>query len=388
MHIEFYNSQRLDFIKQLLISSVENSKAPQDYEIRVDDMRVVPRTNNPELFDNYEDFITDQTRSVLVMLYEGISRKNTKYMFKLKEEDMPKAQEKGLGEIEVAKIVKEKLEQREQQIKQEQMEKENKEMKKQIQQNEEEMEKAAEVIKKLKENRDLEDMQWGKIFGEVGNTLLKNNTKFLAQLPGMKGLAGIIEADNKAQQQQISNQQPDVEASYTMKTDQNENEKKEESEKKENESVNKNSQANEEERDRLGLIRQLQQRFEEKEVRQIFSLLNLLANNPKAIEPTLNSALQQKAQSSPAKSEATKAENKKPEPQFKKHTPNPETKQQGQAEEKEKIKPEQKQENSSEEENCQDNNPEEQAEESEPTNFPEHGNQKKENDFNELPVTM
>ena len=158
MHIEFYNSQRLDFIKQLLISSVENSKAPQDYEIRVDDMRVVPRTNNPELFDNYEDFITDQTRSVLVMLYEGISRKNTKYMFKLKEEDMPKVEQKGLSGTEVEKIISEKLEQQEQKWKQEQMEKDYKEVKKENQQYEEELGKAVGVIKKLKEERGLEDM--------------------------------------------------------------------------------------------------------------------------------------------------------------------------------------------------------------------------------------
>ncbi len=196
MHIEFYNSQRLDFIKQLLTNSVENSKAPQDYEIRVDGMRVVPRTNNPELFDNYEDFITEQTRSVLVMLYEGVSRKNTKYLFHLKEEDMPKAQEKGLGETEVEKMISQRLEQQEQKWKQEQMEKELKELKEEQKQNEKDFEKIIAHNKKLEGERSLEDMQWGKIIGMAGDTLLKSNTKFLAKIPGMSGLAGIIEADN------------------------------------------------------------------------------------------------------------------------------------------------------------------------------------------------
>jgi len=375
MHIERYNSQRLEFLKQLLTNSVENSKAPQDYEIRVDDMRVVPRTNNPELFDSYEDFITEQTRSVLVMLYEGVSRKNAKYLFHLKEEDMPKAQEKGLGEIEVAKIVKEKLEQREQQIKQEQMEKELKELKEEQKQNEKDFEKIIAHNKKLEAGRDLEDVQWGKILGAAGDTLLRSNTKFLAKIPALQGLAGIIEADTKEREKQIASPspEPEIEASYSMKSEKNENEKKEEPEKKENknnekENSEQNSPTSEEERDRIGLIRQLNQRFKKTQVEQVFSLLNLLINNPKAIEPTLKDALQRKAQSSEAKSE---------------------TKQQAPTEsQQQKKKPEQKQESFSEKENSQVNNLEEKMEEAELTNFLVPENQKKENDFTELPVTI
>ena len=371
MHIERYNSQRLDFLKQLLTNSVENSKAPQDYEIRVDDMRVVPRTNNPELFDSYEDFITEQTRSVMVMLYEGVSRKNTKYLFHLKEEDMPKQEQKGLSGTEVEKIVSSKLEQQAQKWKQEQMEKELKELKEEQKQNEKDFEKIIAHNKKLEGERSLEDMQWGKIIGIAGDTLLKSNTKFLAKIPGMSGLAGIIEADNKEQEKQIASPspEPEIEASYSMKSEKNENEKKEESEKKEKPS--ENSEQSEEERDQLGFLRQLHQRFEEKQVKQILSLLNFFVDNPKAPQQLLDAIREKKTT---AKPENKKAEH---EPQHKKPNPNPETKQQVQTEDKEKIKQELKQENSSEEESFQANNPEEQAEETEPTNFPEPENQKK-----------
>ena len=386
MHIERYNSERLEFIKQLLINSVETGK-PQDYEIRVDDMRVVPRTNNPDLFENYEDFITEQTRRVLVMLYEGVSRKNAKYLFHLKEEDMPKQEQKGLsGKAEVEKIISEKLEQQAQKWKQEQMEKELKELKEENKQNEKDFEKVIAHNKKLEAGRDLEDMQWGKILGAAGDTLLRSNTKFLAKIPALQGLAGIIEADTKEREKRIESPrpEPEVEASFKMKSekeqDDNREEKNEVAEKKEK--PRENSEQSEEERDQLGFLRQLHQRFEEKQVKQILSLLNCFVDNPKALEQILN-VIQEKR--TKAKSENKKAEN---EPQHKKPNPNSEAKQQEQTEEKEKIKPEQKQENSSEEENSQVNNLEEKKEETELTNFLVPENQKKENDFNELPVTI
>ena len=371
MHIERYNRERLDFLKQLLINSVETGK-PQDYEIRVDDMRVVPRTNNPELFENYEDFITEQTRRVLVMLYEGVSRKNTKYLFHLKEEDMPKAEQKGLsGKAEVEKIVSEKLEQQAQKWKQEQMEKELKELKEEQKQNEKDFEKIIAHNKKLEGERSLEDMQWGKIIGIAGDTLLKSNTKFLAKIPGMSGLAGIIEADNKEREKQITSPspEPEVEASFTMKSEKNENEKKEESEKKENPS--KNSETSEEERDRLGLLRQLSERFEEKQVKQIVSLLNLFVGNPKEIEQTLKDALQRKAQSSEAKSE---------------------TKQQAPTEsQQQKKKTEQNQENSSPHKNSEhpsEIKPEHLENATEQTTLQGIENQNKENASDEIPNSM
>ncbi len=153
----------------------------------------------------------------------------------------------------------------------------------------------------------------------------------------------------------------------------NENEKKEEPQKKENknnekENSEQNSPTSEEERDRIGLIRQLNQCFEKTQVEQVFSLLNLLINNPKAIEPTLKDALQRKAQSSEAKSET-------------KHQAPTENQQQ-------KKKPEQREESLLAEERSQVNNLEEKKEETELTNFLVPENQKKENDFNELPVTI
>ncbi len=333
MHIEKFNNERMELIKQLLQNSVETGK-PQDYEIRVDGMRVVPRTNDPELFDKYEDFVKEKTREILVMLYEGVSKKNMKYLFHLRDEDMPQPNGKALSGIEVEKIVSEKLEQQKQQMKQEQIEKENKEMKKQLQQNTDEMEKAAEVIQKLKGERDLADMNWGKIIGVAGDTLIRNNTHLLAKVPFMSGLAGILEADNKMQAQQLSSPQPKAEASFKIKEENsNENEKAEE----QKENPSKESQLTEEQRDHIGFIRSLEKYFSKDQVEKINFILNFLVNYPEVIEQIVSTI---KEKTSTAKTETKKSE---PQSQFKKSKPNPESKpQQEKPEEKKQVPKEEK----------------------------------------------
>ena len=43
MRIIPYTSERMSMLKQLLVNYAESGK-PTDYEIRVDDMKIVPRT--------------------------------------------------------------------------------------------------------------------------------------------------------------------------------------------------------------------------------------------------------------------------------------------------------------------------------------------------------
>lgn len=72
MSIQTYSAERITMLKQTLLNSAEASK-PRDYEIRVDDMKVVPRTNDTEQFDNYEEFVTEETKKIIVLIYDGTS---------------------------------------------------------------------------------------------------------------------------------------------------------------------------------------------------------------------------------------------------------------------------------------------------------------------------
>jgi len=401
MSIQTYSAERIGLLKQTLINSTEANK-PQDYEIRVDDMKVVPRTSDVEQFDKYEEFVTEETKRIIVLVYDGTSRRNEKFVYLLKDEKKEKPVEKGLSGTEVEKIVSEKLEQKETQWKMAQLEKENKELKEEIKQNEKDFEKIIAHNKKLESGRDFEDIQWGKILGVAGDTLIRSNTKFLAKVPGMSGLAGIIEADNRAREKQIESPQPqpEEEATFKMKKEnnseeeENDNEKNESAKKKEN--PNNESELSEMERDQQVFLRHLRKWFPEDQVKQIISLLNFFVDNPKAIGRILNAIEQRK---SDAKTENKKAE---PQPQFKKQNTAPETQQQEQSEKQEEKKPEQKTESAEEstkheaDETINKNKQLDSHEinhvdlknELEETNLEGVENHIKENDFNELPATM
>ena len=58
----------------------------RDYEIRLDQFTVVPRTKVPGTFFNYETCIDEWTKEVSMWLYKGASRVADKYIFVLKEE--------------------------------------------------------------------------------------------------------------------------------------------------------------------------------------------------------------------------------------------------------------------------------------------------------------
>jgi len=301
MSIIPYNSDRMSMLKQLLINNAESGK-PTDYEIRVDDMKVVPRTNDVDQFDNHEEFVNEETRKVIVLIYDGTSRRNTRHTFLLKEEKKPQ-QQNTLSGIEVQKMVSEQLTRHKKEWERELLEKENTDLKKKLEEADEFIEKQGAAIEKLKSGRKLEDFQWGELLGIAGESLLRRNTHLIAKVPGMKGLAGIIDKDNVEAEKQIEIPKPETEASFKMKEEKPDPEKKE-------------PEMNKEDKDRLHFLRQLQERFSEDELRQVLTLLNTLVDKPQAIEQTTVFAIQwkkQEIQEPPAEKTEVKKEETIPE---------------------------------------------------------------------------
>ncbi len=293
MNTTLYSHEKIGLLKQMLVNSTEAGK-PSDYEIRVDDMKVVPRTNDIDQFDNHEDFITEETRKVVVLVYDGNSRRNVRYNYKLKEEKPSVPQQIGLGELEVEKIVSErleqKLEQKEQKWKQEQIEKENKELKKKLSEADEHIDKLSAGIENLKSNRKAGDIQWAELIGAAGESILRRNTHLIAKVPGMSALAGVIEQDNK-KQEQVESPKPEAEASFTMK-------------KNETEEQEKKSELSEGDKDRLNVLKQLEQGFNKEQMNNLITLINVLVHNPKALEPCIMYAAEWKEKQQQVKQEA------------------------------------------------------------------------------------
>lgn len=74
----------------------------RDYEIRLDHLTVVPRTNNPDVFYSYEACLGEWTQELSVWIYKGSSRVADKYAFVLRESETEKG---GYTQIQVDALI-------------------------------------------------------------------------------------------------------------------------------------------------------------------------------------------------------------------------------------------------------------------------------------------
>lgn len=86
-----YSDTKINLIYQMLLGEKEAGN-PKEYDIRIDELKVVSRTNDPERFFAHEDFIQENTRNVTVCLYDGASRRCTRYILLLTDEEPSKQQ--------------------------------------------------------------------------------------------------------------------------------------------------------------------------------------------------------------------------------------------------------------------------------------------------------
>jgi hypothetical protein len=77
-----YSQARIDQIQRLL-ERLQTAGDAKEYDILVDNIPVVPRTHNLELFNSYEEEIQPDTRNVTIRIYQGSSHNCDRYMFNL-----------------------------------------------------------------------------------------------------------------------------------------------------------------------------------------------------------------------------------------------------------------------------------------------------------------
>lgn len=81
---ESYSVSRLTEIYEYLVVQ-ENSNNTLDYEIRIDHLIAVSRTNDTDRFFLFEEQLKENTMELLVLIFKGASRVSDKYCFVLKE---------------------------------------------------------------------------------------------------------------------------------------------------------------------------------------------------------------------------------------------------------------------------------------------------------------
>lgn len=256
---EAYNQAKIDSIANLLAVNDEQG-IPTDYEIYVDTLKVVHRTANPDRFDSYSDFVSADTRSITIVLFNGQSNRNDKYIFRLKEDA-----NEGLNGLDVDTKISEKLQSERKKWEYQQLQDKYEAQSQELKEANKYIDELEEVLEKYKSRK----FHLGNVnLGELGSVMLegfvRRNPQLLAKVPGAEALAGIIEEDNAERAKGLPLDQENAEVS-----------------------IRKASQS-EEDQYYINFIKQIRQAFDQGEFVQVMTILDLLSKDKTLIEQTID----------------------------------------------------------------------------------------------------
>jgi hypothetical protein len=259
---EKYEESKVESLKRFLESKVgkknkDGESLARYYEIFVDNLKVVERTNDPEEFDNYTDFLRDGTKEIRVLIYtysatapkltskhifkmlpdepqkepglsgaeisakitEAVSAERQKWEFEqLKKELEATKKDSSLSGVEVQSRITESISSERQKWEFEQVKRELEETKKDLEEAEEYIDTLETQTEELKRKKGLDDVKSAERIGLVVETIARRNVGLLGKIPFAKGLAGVIAEDNerKANENDSPAEQPS-EASFSEK---------------------------------------------------------------------------------------------------------------------------------------------------------------------------
>lgn len=278
MPIQFdnFDQQKVDRLKNHLTAMAEKGKA-KHYEIFVDGLKAVTKTDEPSEFDGYEDYMTADTEQIKIIIYNSSSSpRNDQYVFMVKARSRDEATNIGLNGFEVKSFSKNSLSdwRQTQNLKTAEgmeiatLKRENLELRKELQESQEYADELAEAIEAAKANGNkIGGVHWGEVFSVALEGLVRRNTHIIAQIPAAAGLAGLIDKDNNRSDTPEEN----AEVSFKKK-----------------ETTSNNAPVlTEQEKEFIRLFRELEKLFNQDEIGQAMQILDALSKDKTQIQPVL-----------------------------------------------------------------------------------------------------
>jgi hypothetical protein len=261
---EKYDPKKVERLEEHLRLYYDKGQ-PIDFEIVVDGFKVVRRTNDPNMFAMYENFVDADTKSIEILLYTGSSNNNDKRIFYFGE--TPK---EGLSGVEVEAKIKEGVNQELRERDYEALEKEHQKSLSDIKKLNEEIEELEKEIEALEASQS----PLKGVLGEVGASLIESfirrNPSIIKSIPGGEALAGLIETDNKQREHGEKNPSQEPEVSFQSKSN------------------STGASLSEEDQNAITFVHQLKAQFSKEEFDKILLILQTLAEDKSKIALIIN----------------------------------------------------------------------------------------------------
>jgi len=182
-----YDQLKIDKLKHFLEEMAARGFA-RPYEIFVDNLKVVPKTDDPKDFDSYEYYMNEDSEKIRILIYNSqLTPRNDQYCFYVQKHKAEKPQAlNGLGEIET--IVQEKLSAREKEYEVARLQKELSDTKLQLEEAEQYAEELEQQLEEAKNNK----YKLGRIdLVDLGSAVLGKFAEKNADVLSKVGLQGL-----------------------------------------------------------------------------------------------------------------------------------------------------------------------------------------------------
>lgn len=212
-----YDQLKIDKLRHYLEAQAEKGQA-KPFEIFVDNLKVVSKTDDPKEFDTYEYYMNEDTEKVRILIYNShLTPRNDQYCF-LVQRNKAGGSLNGLGEIET--IVQEKLAARDREYEMAKLREELQAVKEELQEAEEYGYRLEKELQYVKENKfKVGNFNVVEIASVALEGIVRRNPQLLTKLPGGEALAGLIVQDNQEQEARLLQQKAEAqpEASFKKK---------------------------------------------------------------------------------------------------------------------------------------------------------------------------
>ncbi len=191
---EKYDVMRLEKIKHHLETQHEKGK-PRYFEIFIDNLKVVDKTNDIDSFDDYLMYMDEKTKLVKLLLYSPCeaSPRNDKFFFSIESEE----DRSSLGALEVQNKISSAIQSERERMKTEQLETDLKTLTQEMEEAQEYIEELETQIESIKATKidNSKELKLGAVAGIAIEQILKRNPNILGKIP-LLGLLSGTEDDN------------------------------------------------------------------------------------------------------------------------------------------------------------------------------------------------
>lgn len=280
MPIQFdkFDQQKVDRLKSHL-ESMASKGTPKFYEIFVDGLKAVPKTDEPKEFEGYEDYMTPNTNQIKIVVYcSGASPRNDQYVYSMKAKSNEEALDFGLNGIAIKSFTTNELKelrlQRDQKAAYKSeisgLNEEIEDLYKELDEKKAYIEKLESAVEIAKANGNkIGGIHLGEVLSVAFDGLLKKNAHKLEKSLGVEGLAGFLNTEDKPSAE--AKTQPDTEVTIKKKTE-----------------TEIAPELSEQDKGFLALFREIQKHFSQSEFDQVIEVVEKLSKDKSKIKLILD----------------------------------------------------------------------------------------------------